>query len=251
VARTHACCGLLRTVVFLWGLCCVVRAGQTITCHLEAVKSLSRFNSDQLALLVKLNHADAAHLTRFTRILVPDRWDPDELLYSPMPRDVPELSQERKAIVVDLAAQVFGAYENGHLVRWGPVSTGDRRHQTPSGVYHLNWHQRVRVSSDNPTWIMPWYFNFESEHGFGLHEYALPGRPASHGCARLLTADAQWLFHWGEGWTLADDTRQPLQPGTLVVLLGKYDFGAPQPWLRPKWWARGVSLPLQQIATRR
>ena len=196
----------------------------------------------------KLNHADAAHLARLPRIVVPDRFDPDELLYSPLPREVPALSEERKALVVDLATQVFGAYENGRLVRWGPVSTGDRRHQTPSGPYHLNWHQRVRVTSENPTWIMPWYFNFASDRGLGLHQYSLPGRPASHGCVRMLAVDAKWVFGWGEGWTVADAGGEVVELGTLVLVVGQYNHRAPQPWLEPGWWAQGASLSLPETA---
>jgi lipoprotein-anchoring transpeptidase ErfK/SrfK len=222
---------------------------QTVGYHLEATKPLSRFTSNQLALLAKLNHADRAHLTGLKHVIVPDRWDPDELVFSPMPQIVPELSDEKKTIVVDLASQVFGAFESGKLVRWGPVSSGDRQHQTPSGTYHLNWHARVRISSENPDWIMPWYFNFSSSGGMGLHQYALPGRPASHGCIRMLAVDARWLFDWGEGWTLGDDGGEVLQEGTLVLVLGSYDFGAVQPWLQPDWWAVGVTLPLQQTAT--
>jgi hypothetical protein len=168
-----------------------------------------------------------------------------------MPQAVPQLSQEKKAIVVDLAAQVFGAYESGRLVRWGPVSSGDRRHRTPPGTYHLNWHARVHVSTENPTWVMPWYFNFANGRGLALHQYALPGKPASHGCVRMLTVDAKWLYQWGDGWTLAAGTNEVNRPGTLVLLVGSYDFASPQPWLQPEWWARSVSLPVQQIATRK
>ena len=244
--RTRAFCGWLAAMALCgFGF---AQSERPITWHVASPRPLSRFSRSQLTLLEKLNHADAAHLAGLPRIVVPDRFDPDELLYSPLPREVPELSEERKALVVDLATQVFGAYENGRLVRWGPVSTGDRRHQTPSGTYHLNWHQRVRVSSENPTWIMPWYFNFASGQGLGLHQYTLPGRPASHGCARMLGVDAQWLFQWGDGWTL-DDDRELVRPGTLVLIVGKYNFGAPQPWLRPEWWSQGVTL--HQIAIRR
>jgi hypothetical protein len=235
--------------VFLCGVF-FAHAQGTITCHLEPAKPLSRFSSDQLELLGKLNHADSVHLARLTRIVVPDRWGADEILYSPMPHAVPQLSQEKKAIVVDLAAQVFGAYECGRLVRWGPVSSGDRQHKTPAGAYHLNWHARVHVSTENPAWVMPWYFNFSNKQGLALHQYALPGRPASHGCVRLLAIDAKWLFNWGEGWTLAAGAGELVRPGTPVLLFGKYDFGAPQPWLEPEWWAQGVSVPARQIATR-
>lgn len=223
---------------------------QTIAWRLESSKPLSRFTADQIALLAKLNHADAAHLSRLSRIVVPDRWDLDEIQYSPMPRILQQLSSERKAIVVDLPGQVFGAYESGRLVRWGPVSSGRRARKTPPGTYHLNWRSRVHVSSEDPTWIMPWYFNFSSGRGFALHQYTLPGQPASHGCVRLLTVDAKWFYEWGEGWTL-DGDRQMTRPGTLVLLLGNYDFASPPPWLEPEWWVRGLSLSLQQVTAAR
>ena len=168
-----------------------------------------------------------------------------------MPRTVPQLFEEKKAIIVDIPTQAFGAYESGLLVRWGPVSSGDRRHQTPAGEYHLNWHARVHISTEDPTWVMPWCVKFSTGTGLALHQYALPGRPASHGCARMLAEDAKWLFSWGEGWTLAADTGELLQPGTLVLILGKYDYAAPPAWRRPEWSARGVTLPPEPMASRR
>src|SRR5260370_16944565 len=121
VTQTPACCRLIPAAVFIWVLCFAAQSGRTIAYQVEAAKPLSRFSSAQLALLMKLNRADSAHLARLTRIVVPDRWVPDELLYSPMPQVVPQLSQEMKAIAVDLAAQVFGASETGRFVRWEPL----------------------------------------------------------------------------------------------------------------------------------
>lgn len=241
----HAYCRRLLAAALLCGLSFAARA-VTIAYHLESANALAHFSRSQLILLGKLNHADSGHLGRLPRILVPNQWDDDELRYSPMPEDVPELSEEKKAVIVDLAGQVFGAYEHGKLVRWGPVSSGDRHHQTPSGTYHLNFHAREKISTENPTWVMPWYFNFSSTLGLAMHQYTLPGRPASHGCVRMLSMDAQWLFHWGEGWTYAAGSDELLQPGTLVLVLGKYDFGAPPPWLHPGWWSQGVTLAVEQ-----
>jgi hypothetical protein len=251
VPRTHAFGGLVRAAVFGCGIAFALAPAQTIAYRLESSEPLSRFTADQIALLAKLNHADSAHLAHLPLILIPDRWDADQLLYSPMPQAAPQLLQEKKAIVVDLAAQVFGAYEFGRLVRWGPVSSGNRGHRTPPGTYHLNWHARVRVSTENSTWVMPWYFNFANGRGLALHEYALPGKPASHGCVRMLAVDAEWLYQWGDGWTLAAGTKEVAWPGTLVLLIGSYDFSSPQPWPQPEWWAHSVSLPAQQIATRK
>jgi hypothetical protein len=212
--------------------------------HLEPARPLSRFGPEQILLLEKLNRADRAHLGNLKSVIVPNQWDLGLLAYSPMPLLVPWLSDERKALVVELTAQVFGAYEFGLLVRWGPVSSGGSSHATPSGHYNLNWNARVHRSTENVDWVMPWYFNFSNYRGFGVHQYDLPGRPASHGCVRMLETDAKWVFEWGEGWTLgSDDPRSIAQPGTPVLIIGNYDFRKRQPWLRPAWWTQGVTLP--------
>jgi hypothetical protein len=89
---------------------------------------------------------------------------------------------------------------------------------------------------------MPWYFNFDNNTGYGLHEYDLPGQPASHGCVRLLQSDAEWIYYWGEGWTLAPESGELLRHGTPVIIVGHYNFASPRPWLRPAWWSGGVML---------
>lgn len=207
---------------------------ETMRYHLEHPGPNTRFSRHQIEILAKLNRADPASLRELRQIVVPNRWEEDELLYSPMPMALDAFAGEDKALLVDLTAQAFGAYESGKLVRWGPVSSGDREHPTPPGVYHLNWHAPVRISSENSSWVMHWYFNFSSQSGFALHEYTLPGRPASHGCVRLLAADAKWLYGWGAGWQRDPDTEEVIRPGTLVVLIGKYRFSAPRPWLNQK-----------------
>jgi hypothetical protein len=218
------------SAVMCSGLSFAASPGNPVSYHLEPSRALSGYSSGQLALLSKLNRADRAHLGGLRAIIVPDRWDLPELLFSPLPQTMPELSGERKAIVVDLSSQVFGAYESGNLVHWGPVSTGDRRHQTPAGVYHLNWQSPLHVSSENPTWILRWYFNFESQRGMGVHQYSLPGVPASHGCIRTLAEDAKWLYRWGEAWKLGSGWDDVIQPGTLLLVQGSYNFKAPEPW---------------------
>jgi hypothetical protein len=115
----------------------------------------------------------------------------------------------------------------------GPVSTGARTSPTPSGRFSLAWRSIGRTSSVDPTWFMRWYFNFEPRRGLAFHQYALPGRPASHGCIRLLEVDAQWLFAWGIpslAATAVDDARPG---GTPVLVVGAYDFEHEPPWLDP------------------
>lgn len=132
-----------------------------------------KLDAAQVALLEKLNRADRERLPRLDRLVLPDRWDANELEYSPFPRRVAELAPHPKALVIHQPLQVFGAYENGGLVRWGPVSSGRREHTTPSGQFHLNWKSRGRHSTVDPDWYMEWYFNFHNQRGLALHLWVL------------------------------------------------------------------------------
>jgi hypothetical protein len=59
----------------------------------------------------------------------------------------------------------FAAYESGELVRWGPISSGASETTTPAGLYHLNWRATGPMSTVNPHWFLPWYFNDDNEGG--------------------------------------------------------------------------------------
>lgn len=190
-----------------------------------------RFDAAQAALLEKLNRADRGRLAAFDRIVVPDRWDLPETAYSPLPRRFTWAEYFPKAIVVSKKLQAFGAYENGRLVRWGPVSTGAAGSPTPSGLFHLNWRSQGRRSTVNRNWFLKWYFNFGNKRGHSFHEYELPGLPASHGCVRLLARDARRLYDWGDPWQLAEHGQRIVKQGTPVLILGAYDHAAGKPWL--------------------
>jgi hypothetical protein len=201
----------------------------------------ARFDASQLALLEKLNRRDARNLSRASELVVPDRWDLDEVAYAPLPAMWPWAESQPTALVVHQPGQVFGGYEHGRLVRWGPVSSGAARRPTPSGLFHLNWRSPGRHSTVNREWYMPWYFNFDSRRGLSLHQYVLPGRPASHACIRLLERDARWLYGWGQGWAHDASGRVIPRSGTPVVVVGSYDFAAPPPWTSPAWVERGIA----------
>ena len=79
---------------------------------------------------------------------------------------------------------------------------------------------------------MRWYWNIESRLGISVHEFDLPGRPASHACVRLIEDDAHWLFGWAEGWLVSKDGRSVLREGTPVLVIGEYAWEAPPPWRR-------------------
>jgi hypothetical protein len=209
----------------------------------SAIRLRERFTASELATLEKLNRADREHLDGLPELVVPDHWTGDELIYSALPRHYPASASLPKLLVVHVPGQMFGAYEFGTLVQWGPVSTGRRAWPTRPGLFFLNWRSPGRTSTVNPDWFMRWYFNFDNREGLALHEYALPGTPASHGCIRVLRRDAQWLFEWGESWTLDTTATRIVRPGTPVFVVGQYDFDAPAPWRSPAWLAQAVEMP--------
>jgi hypothetical protein len=90
---------------------------------------------------------------------------------------------------------------------------------------------------------MRWYFNFDNRRGLSMHAYALPGRPASHACVRLLDRDARWVFDWGEEWQLDASGTSVLRDGTAVWIVGRYDFAAPPPWLQQERLGQVLELP--------
>lgn len=191
------------------------------------------YGRERVPLLEKLNRADRDHLVLLDTLVVPERWDEPELSHSPLPDTLPGPEVDGRVLVVHAPFQVFGAYEEGRLKRWGPVSSGRREYPTPSGLFHLTWRDPGRYSTVEPDFFMEWYFNFHERRGLAFHKGPLPGRPASRACVRLLERDARWLYSWGEGWVL-DEKGDVDERGTPVRILGAYDFDAPPPWLDPR-----------------
>lgn len=179
--------------------------------------------------LLRVNRRDARHAMLADTLLVPDAGS-SSLDLSPFPGALPETDSIPKLILVSIRVQAFGAYENGRLVRWGPICSGGKASPSRRGLYHVNWKARVHTSSVNDSWIMPYTVNIDDVVGTALHQYDLPGLPASHCCIRLLEPDAAWVFGWVVAAVLSKDGMTRLVEGTPVVLFGAYDFGAPPPW---------------------
>ena len=196
----------------------------------ESYGRLASLDSAQLLTLLKLNRVDLSHVRRGS-LIVPDSIG-EELSYAPFPGRLSSLDSVPKFILVSRSVQAFGAYEHGRLVRWGPTSTGKQETPTDSGLFFTNWKSRQAISTEDSTWVLKWYFNIVSATGIAFHEYDLPGRPASHGCVRLLEDDARWLFGWADQWELSPRTgaRRPVTYGTPVVVMGEYAYGHPVPW---------------------
>lgn len=209
----------------------------------EWVRISPDLDSFQLYIVEKLNRVDRSNLDRLDRLIIPEGWLGSELAYSPLPFIYPWARIYEKALVVSLSHQVFGGYEEGCLVYWGPISSGRLEHPTPSGLFHLNWKAKGRRSTLNRNWYLSWYFNFHNERGLSFHQYQLPGYPASHACLRLLERDARWLYHWGESWQLEEDGVTIARTGTPVIIIGQFNWKEPSPWLSEEVEDRNVTLP--------
>lgn len=188
-----------------------------------------RLGAERFAEVLKLNRVDLAHARKGDSLVLPPE-GLDWQALSPFPAAWPEAADQPKLLLVSLRLQAWAAYEAGSLVRWGPTSTGRKKSPTPVGLYHTNWCQKQRTSTFNDEWELVWYINIHNASGISLHQYELPGYPASHACARLAPDDAEWIWRWCASWKLTRDERTVLQEGTPVVVFGAYGFGKPKPW---------------------
>jgi hypothetical protein len=90
-------------------------------------RSMAGRSGDDLKLLEALNRCDLLHLARLDSLVVPCSSVVDLMQFSPFPQRADAATDIDRLLVVDEAWQAFGAYEQGRLVRWGPVSSGQER----------------------------------------------------------------------------------------------------------------------------
>ena len=185
---------------------------------------------DTLNVLCLLNRADKYFLLRLDTLVMPDTFLVDLDKYSPFPVKLEGLTTVDKMIFISYAAQAFAVYENGERIKWGATSMGKQSTPTPIGLFATNWKSKRTISTVDPTWVMEWYFNLANFEGVSMHQYALPGYPASHACVRLFKDDAYWLYHWADEWILSE-THSIAAYGTPVLIFGSYPFGQQRPWL--------------------
>ncbi len=191
----------------------------------------SLFNSytqDELETILALNRTDKNRLRAHQKLIIPDCAAANFNDYSPFPEYLPEIGCLSKSVLIAQRIQAFALYENGYLVRWGPVSTGKNSTRTPNGLNYGNYKARRKISTIDPSWIMPYYFNFMNGEGIGTHQYSLPGYPASHGCVRMRLTDAKFIYDWAEMWQIKKSRIQ--KNGTPFIVFGEYDFSADKPW---------------------
>ncbi|MDZ4674946.1 MAG: L,D-transpeptidase [Gemmatimonadota bacterium] len=207
--------------------------------------------SDSLGLeavgeVFRLNRIDAAHV-RVGDSLILHGPGGGAAVYQPFPARLEAAAADSTFLIVNQRVQAWAAYAFGNLVRWGPTSTGKQETPTPNGLEHITWKGRLQRSTEDPTWILPYAMNFINHRGISLHQYALPGYPASHACARLLMDDAAWLYDWVETWEVSGDGLRVTQQGTPILVMGDFDWESPGPWRRVVQDPEAASVGLTEI----
>ncbi|WP_373057507.1 L,D-transpeptidase [Zunongwangia sp. H14] len=196
----------------------------------QALDSLkAQYTDEERAMIFALNRIEEYRVKPGIPVIIPDTLSKDFLLYSPFPKKLDLLDSIPKAVLIAQRIQGFALYESGKLVHWGPVSSGKQSTPTPNGLHYGNYKAKRKVSTVNDAWILPYYFNFLNFDGVGVHQYNMPGFPASHACVRLKMQDAKFIYDWAEMWEL--EKNQIKHNGTPFMVFGKYNFDAPAPWL--------------------
>lgn len=188
----------------------------------------SLVDEENLDIVLSLNRIDKNHIKKDMTLVYPDRYD-DLFSLSSFPRSIEELKAVPKMMIISQEIQEFGAYEYGKLVRFGGLSSGKKSTPTKNGLFHANWKGKEVVSTSNDEWILKWNVNIDNFDGIGIHEYELPGYPASHSCVRLSSSDARWFYDWVEQWKLSKEDKI-ISQGAPVLIFGQYDYEDTAPW---------------------
>jgi lipoprotein-anchoring transpeptidase ErfK/SrfK len=96
-------------------------------------------------------------------------------------------------IIISLDKQQLTLYAGDEVIAHSRVSSGQRGHSTPTGIFSIiqkdRWH-RSNIYDDAPMYFMQrltW-------SGVALHQGIVPNYPASHGCIRMPEAFARQLW---------------------------------------------------------
>ncbi len=185
--------------------------------------------AENVAAVLKINRTNSNFLKAGSTVVLPPA-STDFNSLSPFPTELPDAANVSKLMMISQRVQAFGLYENGKLVRWGPVSTGKQSTQTANKLYFTNWKGEEVHSSFSDEWVLKWNFNLDNAEGIGMHQYEMPGYPASHSCVRMFATDAEWIYNWADQWIVADDDQTVLASGTPVIVFGTYAYGKTAPW---------------------
>lgn len=184
----------------------------------------SEATMDNYRAITTINRKDIQYFRKGDTVMLPDTIVKDIRAYSVFPRIYQGAYNIPKLIILSNPLQSYACYDSGRLVRFAAVNTGSERKPTFPGRYALNWRQRLRRSSLDSSWVLPFTWNFHLNAGSAFHQFDMPGRPVSHSCARQFMADAEWLFKWGKGAAKDTNGQMIAMTGTPVIILGMFDY---------------------------
>lgn len=131
-------------------------------------------------------------------------------------------------IIVSLPEQRMYVYRNGVRIGQSTVSTGMRKHATPTGMFTI-LQKKVRHESNIYKGARMPHMQRLTWSGIAMHAGHLPGYPASHGCVRLPVDFAEKLYSVTRNGTSVIITDNKFAPGETaepgLLLSGK--SGAP------------------------
>jgi hypothetical protein len=181
-----------------------------------------------------LNRKDIRYLRVGDTLVMPDTIMQDLRAYSIFPQYWAGGDTIPKIILVSNVWQAYACYEYGELVRFAACNTGEERKPSFPGRYAVYWRQRLRISSLNDEWKLPFTVNFHLQAGSAFHQFDMPGRPVSHSCIRQFIQDAEWLYRWVKV-ARKDTVRHSYvtMSGTPVIILDVFNFARRRggPWL--------------------
>ncbi len=133
-----------------------------------------------------------------------------------------------KVLIASLTEQTAREYENGQLVHWNYIVTGQQALPSPPGLWPIIFKEsHIQFKSaeppGSPFWYPPTPINYAAEYhagGFFYHDatwrvYFGPGANlphndytsgiysdnGTHGCINMRLSQAQWIFNWLEDGT--------------------------------------------------
>lgn len=138
----------------------------------------------------------------------------------------PGVGETERWFDVDLEDQVLVAYEGARPVYATLVSTGKRKHATPTLIARVGSKlQTAHMTSDRPGEAysvadVPWTMFYDKN--YALHTSYWHdgfGGPRSHGCINLSPRDARLLYRWSSpdvpaGWIAVYGS--PASPGSVI-----------------------------------
>jgi hypothetical protein len=180
-----------------------------------------------------INRKDVHYVRIGDTVLLPSSIEEDTRQYSVFPWFYAEAASIPKIILISNKWQSYACYEHGVLVRFAACNSGEERKPTLPGRYAVNWKSKLRLSSLDSTWRLPFTVNFHLQAGSAFHQFDMPGRPVSHSCVRQFLKDAEWLFRWVRVAALDSAKRFVPFTGTPVLIIDVFDFSRKRggPWM--------------------